>query len=563
FAESADGTGWGEGVGVLVVERMSDALRNGHRILAVVAGTAVNQDGASNGLTAPNGPSQQRVIRAALANAGLSAAEVDVVEGHGTGTRLGDPIEAQALLATYGQERPADRPLLLGSVKSNIGHAQAAAGAAGIIKMVAAMQHGVVPATLHADEPSSRIDWESGAVRLVTEAVPWPDAGHPRRAGVSSFGFSGTNAHVIIEQAPDQDTSGSGSGGVDLPVVPWSLSARSAEGLAGQAERLAALVERSDADVLDVGWSLAVSRAALEQRAVVLGSDREELAAGLAALAEGREVPGVVTGSVGGAGKVGFVFTGQGAQRVGMGQGLYQVFPVFAEAFDAVCAGLAEHLDGSLAAVIRGEGPIDETGWAQPALFAVEVALHRLLESWGVSPQVVAGHSIGELAAAHVAGVWSLEDACAVVAARGRLMQQLPSGGAMVAVEATEGQVLEAIAGRTGVGIAAVNGPKAVVVSGVEDEVLQAAEQLAASGARTKRLQVSHAFHSPLMEPMLEEFTRVVAAVSYRVPKLTMVSALTGLLVTDEVTDPAYWVKHVREAVRFHDAAQALRAAGV
>ncbi|MFD0278332.1 SDR family NAD(P)-dependent oxidoreductase [Kitasatospora sp. NPDC127111] len=564
YAESADGTGWGEGVGVLVVERLSDALRNGHRILAVVAGTAVNQDGASNGLTAPNGPSQQRVIRAALASAGLSASDVDVVEGHGTGTRLGDPIEAQALLATYGQDRPEDRPLLLGSVKSNIGHAQAAAGAAGIIKMVAAMQHGVVPATLHADEPSSRIDWESGAVRLVTEAQPWPDAGHPRRAGVSSFGFSGTNAHVIIEQAPAEEAAAPRTDGRVLPVVPWVVSGRSAAGLAGQAERLADFVQ-ADVDIAGVGWSLATSRAALEHRAVVLGSNGDELVSGLRALAEGREVPEVVSGAVGGVGKVGFVFTGQGAQRIGMGQGLYAAFPVFAEAFDAVCAGLAEHLDGSLAAVIRGEGAgrIDDTGWAQPALFAIEVALFRLLESWGVSPQVVAGHSIGELAAAHVAGVWSLDDACAVVAARGRLMQQLPTGGAMVAVEATEERVLEAIAGRMGVGIAAVNGLKAVVMSGVEDEVLAAAEELAQTGARTKRLQVSHAFHSPLMEPMLAEFARVVASVSYRTPRLAMVSALTGEPVSEEVTDPSYWVKHVREAVRFCDAANALRAAGV
>ncbi|MEV0376006.1 type I polyketide synthase, partial [Streptomyces sp. NPDC050636] len=370
YAEAADGTGWGEGVGVVVLERLSDARRNGHRILAVVSGSAVNQDGASNGLTAPNGPAQQRVIRAALASAGVGADGVDVVEGHGTGTRLGDPIEAQALLATYGQGRAEDRPLLLGSVKSNIGHAQAAAGVAGIIKMVAAMRHGIVPATLHAEEPSSRIDWDAGAVRLVTQVVSWPEVGErPRRAGVSSFGFSGTNAHVIIEQAPQDDASVSdvatdpagGADGVVLPVVPWVVSGRSAAGLVGQADRLAGFVERCpDVDAGDVGWSLAVSRGVLEHRAVVLGADRGELVAGLGALAEGREVPGVVSGAVGGVGKVGFVFTGQGAQRVGMGAGLYAAFPVFAETFDAVCAGLAEHLDGSPAAVIRGEG---EESW--------------------------------------------------------------------------------------------------------------------------------------------------------------------------------------------------------
>ncbi|MGK5639571.1 SDR family NAD(P)-dependent oxidoreductase, partial [Streptomyces sp. URMC 126] len=576
YAEGADGTGWGEGVGVLVIERLSDARRNGHKVLAVVSGSAVNQDGASNGLTAPNGPSQQRVIRAALASAGLTPADVDVVEGHGTGTRLGDPIEAQALLATYGQGRPADRPLLLGSVKSNIGHAQAAAGVAGVIKMVAAMRHGVVPATLHVGTPSSHVDWNAGAVHLATENMPWPDAEHPRRAGVSSFGFSGTNAHVILEQAPRETPTVTASdedpAGLVLPVVPWVVSGRSAAGLVGQADRLAEFVrQRPDVDAADVGWSLASSRGVLEHRAVVLGTDRDELEVGLKALTESREALGVVTGIAGGAGKVGFVFTGQGAQRMGMGQGLYAAFPVFAAAFDAVCAGLAEHLDGSLAAVIRGEGEeswpgggrIDETVWAQAGLFAVEVALFRLLESWGVTPQAVAGHSIGELAAAYVAGVWSLADACAVVAARGRLMQELPSGGAMVAIEADENKVLAAIAGRTGVGIAAVNGPKAIVISGAEDEVLAAAEELARSGARTRRLRVSHAFHSPLMEPMLERFAEVVRSVSYRAPRLTFVSALTGEAVTHEVTDPAYWVRHVREAVRFADAASALREHGV
>ncbi|AGL16012.1 modular polyketide synthase [Actinoplanes sp. N902-109] len=588
YAEAADGTGWGEGVGVLVVERLSDARRNGHQVLAVVAGSAINQDGASNGLTAPNGPSQERVIRAALAGAGIGPDGVDVVDGHGTGTRLGDPIEAMALLATYGQDRPADRPLLLGSVKSNIGHAQAAAGIAGIIKMIGAIRHGVIPATLHVDAPSSHVDWESGNIRLATEATPWPDNDHPRRAGVSSFGFSGTNAHVILQAPPaeaEQDVPASVPG-----VLPWLLSGRSAEALAAQARNLAEFLDTSASaaasapaaasassaaeapaaaeapSAAEVARALATTRAALEHRAVVVGADPEALLAGLHAVAEGREAPGVLTGVVpaGKPGKLGFVFTGQGAQRIDMGRQLYDAYPVFAAAFDEVCDALTAHVDGSLKDVVRGEtGAIDDTMWAQPALFAVEVALFRLLESWGVTPQAVAGHSIGELAAAHVAGVWSLADACTVVAARGRLMQQLPTGGAMIAVQASEDQVLTALAGRPGAGIAAVNGPDAVVISGAEHDVEAVAKQLADTGVRTRRLRVSHAFHSPLMDPMLIGFGQVLHGVTFHEPRIAMVSALTGRRVTTEVTDPAYWVSHVRDAVRFADAVNALRDLGV
>ncbi|WP_435887645.1 SDR family NAD(P)-dependent oxidoreductase [Streptomyces nigra] len=544
YAAGADGTGISEGAGLLLVERLSDARRNGHPVLAVVRGSAVNQDGASNGFTAPNGPSQERVIRQALASAGLAAADVDVVEGHGTGTTLGDPIEAQALLATYGQDRPEGRPLWLGSVKSNIGHTQAAAGVAGIMKMVLAMRHGVVPRTLHVDEPSGQVDWSSGAVELLTEAREWAQAqGRPRRAGVSSFGISGTNAHVIVEEPPAVEVSGG-----DLTPVAWVVSGRTPEALTAYADQLRSYVaERDDLRLVDVASTLA-GRARFGHRAVVIGADRDELVRGLGQVGVAPRVTG----------RLAFLFTGQGAQRLGMGRELAARFPVFAEAFEAV----AEALELPLREVVWGEDPavLERTGWAQPALFAFEVALFRLLESAGLTPDFVAGHSIGELAAAHVAGVLTLKDAARLVAARGRLMQALPAGGAMASVRAGETEVRAVLV--DGVEIAAVNGRTSVVISGSEKAVAETAERLQGE-YKVTRLRVSHAFHSALMDPMLDDFAEIASQLDYSAPRIPLVSTLTGHQVSEELCDPHHWVRQVREAVRFADALTALAEHGV
>ncbi|MER7188004.1 type I polyketide synthase, partial [Streptomyces hyaluromycini] len=577
---------WSEGVGLVLLERLSDARRAGHRVLALIRGSAVNSDGASNGLTAPNGPAQERVIRAALADARLAPGDIDAVEAHGTGTALGDPIEAQALINTYGRDRPAGQPLRIGSLKSHIGHTQAAAGVSSVIKVTEALRHGLLPGTLHVDRPTPHVDWSSGTVELLVRDTPWPAADGPRRAAVSAFGISGTNAHLILEEAPPEPVPPARPGrpatATDLPV-PWILSARTPRALRDQAARLAATLDASapgEPDPAEVGHALTL-RSLFDHRAVLVGRSRTGLHAAVQALSRGETAEGaggaeaVVRGRSAAFGKLAFLFTGQGSQRLGMGRELYAAHPEFAAAFDTACAALDEHLGTPLREIVFASTDADtasppgsdlnRTQYTQPALFALEVALFRLLESWGVRPDVVAGHSVGELAAAHVAGVLSLADAATLVVARGRLMQALPEGGAMVAVEATEDEVRGELDGleRT-VGIAAVNSPSAVVLSGAEPSVLALAERFRARGRRTGRLRASHAFHSPLMDPMTAELDRIAGGLAHLPPDIPLLSALDGTLFTPErPVPPGYWAAHARGTVRFLDVLRRLEADGV
>ncbi|MFI6937453.1 SDR family NAD(P)-dependent oxidoreductase [Streptomyces sp. NPDC050287] len=561
FADGADGTGFSEGAALLVLERLSDARRNGHPVVAVIRGTAVNQDGASNGLTAPNGRAQEAVIRQALANARLTADQVDAVEAHGTGTVLGDPIEAQAILNTYGQGRSAGHPVRLGSIKSNIGHTQAAAGVAGVIKMALAMRHGRLPKSLHIDAPSGLVDWDD-SVQLLTESRAWErQEGRPRRAGVSSFGISGTNAHIVIEEpAPDEhDTP-------ELPPLPWLLSAKNTGALRDHARQLAAFVQdRPDTDLTRTAHQLA-ARTRFDHRAVISSGSPHDLLTALTALADGDNHPHLTTGTVT-TGKAAYLFTGQGSQRLGMGRELYDTLPEFARAFDTVCDRFDQILDRPLHDVMWNSAPelLRQTQYTQAALFTLQTALFRTLEHHGLAPDYLIGHSIGEISAAHAADVLDLDAAVSLVAARGRYMNAARTDGTMLALQATENEVRSLLDGLgQGLDLAAVNGPRSVVVSGDTDAADAIAAHFTAQGRKTTRLDVSHAFHSPHMDDVLDDFQQAISSLTFHTPRIPVISNITGLPANaGDLTTPHYWAQHIRSAVRFHPGIQHLDSAGV
>nr|WP_314254091.1 SDR family NAD(P)-dependent oxidoreductase [Streptomyces sp. DSM 40907] len=567
FSSDADGTSWAEGVGVLVLERLSDARRNGHRVLAVLRGSAVNQDGASNGFAAPNGPSQVRVIEAALADAGLTPADVDAVDAHGTGTTLGDPIEAQALIATYGRHRGADgAPLWLGSLKSNFGHAQAAAGVAGVIKMVQAMRHGTLPKTLHVKEASPHVDWASGAVELLTEARDWPRAGHPRRAGVSSFGISGTNAHLIleeapepeVEQAPDAGTAGPAGTSAAPAVTPLVLSARTPDALAARARDLAALLlDRPDESLADIGHSLAATRSVFEHRAVAVGTSREELAATLRELARGGSPAAAVGGLAEVSGKKVFVFPGQGSQWDGMATRLLAESPAFAESIAACDRALAPFTGWSLTAVLKGGAdapPAERVDVVQPVLWAVMVSLAAVWRAHGIEPDAVIGHSQGEIAAATVSGALSLEDGARVVALRSLAIQEALGnrGGGMLSVGLAADQVAPRLQRWDGrISLAADNGARSAVLSGDGEALDGLQAELTAEDIRAKRVPVDYASHSAHVELIEDRLLADLAPLAPRVADVPMLSTVTGEWVDGSGLDARYWYANLRNTVRF------------
>jgi pimaricinolide synthase PimS1 len=566
FAEAADGAGWSEGVGVLALERLSEAQRNGRPVLAVVRGSAVNQDGTTNGLTAPNGPSQERVIRQALAGAGLTPEEVDAVEAHGTGTVLGDPIEAGALLATYGQDR--EEPLRLGSIKSNIGHTQAAAGVAGVIKMTMAMREGVLPKTLHVDEPSSKVDWEAGRIELLTEAREWRANGRPRRAGVSSFGASGTNAHVVLEEAPPVETAESqGEGTPVLPKpIPLPLSAKTEPALNEMAANLAShLRENPDLDPADVAFSLATTRSAFEHRAVALGKDREELLDSLASIAEGAESQRVARGRTRTDQAPVFLFPGQGAQHAGMAIELIEQSPLFAARMKECEQALAPHVDWSLAEVLQDEQGkwLDRLDVVQPALFAVMVSLARLWQSCGVQPAAVVGHSQGEIAAAHIAGALSLEDAARIVALRAKAMAKIAGEGGMLSVSLSPQELTERLAPfGDRLSLAAINGPRSLVLSGEPEALQELQSSCERDDVRAQTIAVDYAAHSAQIEQLKAELLEAFAPISPQSGNVPFHSTLTGEQIDTAQLDAEYWYRNLRETVRLEPVLRSLLEAG-
>lgn len=564
FSADADGVALSEGAGMVVLEKLSDARRNGHQVLGLVRGGAVNQDGASNGLTAPNGPSQIQVIRRALADAGVSPEEIDLLEAHGTGTTLGDPIEAQAVLATYGERRPEGRPLWMGSLKSNVGHSQAAAGVLGLIKLTEAMRHGVMPPTLHADEPSRHVDWDD-TVRLLREARPWPEAGGPRRAAVSSFGMSGTNAHLVIEAPPREEGRADRTAPreEEAPLL-WTLSARTDAALRDQASRLASwLADKHEASVSEIGWSLVGSRARFANRAAVLASDREEARTALEAFADGRPAPGVLRGRAVPEPRTAFVFPGQGAlgERLDLSD-LLEAEPVFAEGVGACAEALSPYLDWSVTDALRGgEGAPDlaRPDVAQPLLFTVMVSLARLWRSRGVEPSAVVGHSQGEIAAAHVAGILTLEDAAKVVALRSRLVLPLVGEGGMLALQLRPGQELPSLepwAGR--LDVAARNGPSTVVVSGAAPALAELTERCAQEGIFAFPVAADFAAHSPQVEPLREDLLAALEGIRPGPGGIPLHSTVEGARIDGTAMDADYWYRNIRDTVLFETAVRTM-----